>query len=558
MDIGIIRRTVDAILYPLRMLSRLPSQLISSPRRMMGLSLPARAALLLLLGLLVVIIAFCLVVYFDPDRQDFSGWFWQRFWYMLALVIAIPLVSWYALKLWLEGEKSPYPDIDAAWSGALEKLQQQAIDATETPLFLVLGPGTPEGVASLFEASNLAFAVRTPVGPSPLHVYANREAIYVVCTESSQVGRLTGGRLQGGPMAAEAPVQPTGGFDPSRTMQVGFEGGGGPAAPAERRRDLPADLPTMPVPGAGPAAAAPGGGDAIRGTMFVGGQTMLVSGAPQAMQPQPSAQLAPAESLDATARLRHVCRLLRKLRDPLCPVNGLLVTTPFTLIADGSEQSVNQLLRCLKSDLTTVRSALRVRCSVTHVITGMEAETGFRELVRRVGAERAGTQRFGKGFGLWNPPTADQLDALVRHACGAFEDWSYLLFREGEGLSRPGNRHLYALLCRVRSTFRKRLGNLVTALYAVQPDANELELREPLLFSGCYFAATGATPDRQAFLRSVFHKMRAEEEELDWGSEAWGEERRMQTGTQLLLAIDGVLLAALLVMLLYQFVFRDS
>lgn len=554
-----IRSLVDAILYPFRMLARVPSNIISSPRRMMGLSLPARAALLLFFSLLIAAIVWGIFHSLRLDIEQYRIFFRRELPTIAILVVAIPLVVWYALKLWLEGEASPFPDIDRAWKAAVEAMAEQSIDPSETPIFLVLGPGSDDAVRSFMAASNVTFPVRAPSGPAPLHVFANQQSVYIVCTETCQLARL----LAGGGAAAAPAGQPSpqpAAFDPTRTMQVGGpgqfgeggeSGGPGPAGgePGTARPDVPSGLADVrvPVPASGPEMD-------IRGTMMVGD---VGAGTPSAPPPAAPVRLDPQSSAESTARLAYLCRLLRRLRDPLCPVNGVLVTTPFAILADGSQDAVNQLLMSLKSDLSTLRGTLRIRCGVNHIVDGMEKEAGFRELVRRVGAERASTQRFGKGFGLWNLPTADQLDALAKHACGAFEDWSYLLFREGEGLSKPGNRHLYALLCRIRSSFRARLGNVLRAAYAVDPGATDSVGREPLLFSGCYFVASGSTPDRQAFLASVFKKSSAEEEELEWGSEALGEERRMQSGVQALLVINGVLVAAVVALLLYHFQFKS-
>jgi hypothetical protein len=51
-----IRNFFDAITYPFRILARIPSRVISSPRRMLGLSLQVRSALLLLFTLLLITI----------------------------------------------------------------------------------------------------------------------------------------------------------------------------------------------------------------------------------------------------------------------------------------------------------------------------------------------------------------------------------------------------------------------------------------------------------------------------------------------------------------------
>lgn len=533
------RNFVDAILYPFRMLARIPTSVISSPKRLLGLSLQARAAWLLFLGLLIVALVWGVMRLRADGYSDVWPFFKEEGLWVLALVIVIPILVWFALKLWLEGESSPYPEIDRVWKSALESMAEQSIDPSETPIFLVLGPASPEKASAFLGASNIQFPVHVPAGPAPMHVYANQESIYIVCTNSCCLGYL---RADHG-IAESAPTA-SASFDASRTMQVGLEPSSAPPEPAQSPNHL--GLEGVRVPGSIQAS------EAMRGTMMVGGFEDQ-GGATASLDSREGQtavrRLDPGMANEASDRLAYVCRCLRKVREPLCAINGILVATPFHMLADEAQESVNQLQSALKADLATVRTSTRLRCGVTHIVDEMEEEAGFRELIRRVGAERASTQRFGKGYGLWNLPVPDQLDALVKHACGAFEDWSYLLFREENGLSKRGNRHLYSLLCRIRTKFQPRLNNLIKSSYSIEQNAVSIANREPPLFSGCYFVANGSTPDRQAFLASVFRKSQAEEEELEWGSEALNEEKRMQAGVRLLLILNGILLATIAAML---------
>ena len=531
------RNLIDAVLYPFRMLARIPSSVISSPRRLLGLSLQARAAWLLFIGLLIVTIIWVIVRLRMQGYADIWPFFKEELVWIIGLVIVIPIIVWYALKLWLEGESSPFPEIDRVWNAALTSMSEQSIDPSETPIFLVLGPSSAERASTFLGASNVQFPVHIPTGPAPIHVFANQRSIYIVCTSSCCLGYLLGEGLATDAMTAAPPKA----FDASRTMQVGVEPGAMPEEPEEQKNRLGLDGVT--VPGSIPSPAS------VRGTMLVGGYTdeALPSASP-AMPATPSKRLDPGMAKEATDKLNYVCGCLKKVREPLCAINGILVATPFGMLADGSQESVNQLQSALKSDLATVRTGTRLRCGVTHVIDGMEEEAGFRELIRRVGSDRAATQRFGKGYGIWNLPVPDQLDALVKHACGAFEDWSYLLFREEDGLTKRGNRYLYSLLCRIRTKFQPRLTNLIQSAYSLDRKAVSVANREPPLFSGCYFVASGDTPDRQAFLASVFRKSQAEEEELEWGSEALSEESQMQSWVRILLILNGILVATIIAM----------
>ena len=85
-----------------------------------------------------------------------------------------------------------------------------------------------------------------------------------------------------------------------------------------------------------------------------------------------------------------------------------------------------------------------------------------------------------KGFNVWNPPTAESVDAFSAHACGTFEDWVYSLFREPDGLSKPGNAKLYSLLCKIRSQLRSRLRNILLHGYSTETDDGNAE-QTPLL-----------------------------------------------------------------------------
>lgn len=566
------RNFIDAICYPFRMLARIPSNVISSPRRMLGLSLPMRAALVLFLGLLLIVIGWAIVILTLDGTEQLKGFLWQELPTLLLLVFIIPAVVWYALKLWLEGEPSPFPQIDQAWKAALDEMKKHEINPSETPIFLVLGPSNTGEVSHFMNASNMQFPVVAPQGPAELHVYANHESIYVVCTKSCAMGTLLGGGMMSGE-SPDAMTPASAGYDPTRTMQVGFgdelsgnqsfatpAGGSasksslGPGRGNQTAEVQPFGLGGSPAlrPATPAARGGAGGGSVasdIQATMQVGVDPTVAPLTPQKGKSS-APRLDTGVAGKAADKLAYICRCIRRVRDPLAPINGVLCVTPFGLIADGTQDAVNQLQVALKSDISTLRMATRLRCSVTHLVSGMEDEAGFRELIRRVGADRTASQRFGKGFGLWNLPNPDQLEAVVKHACGAFEDWSYLLFREKDGLGRRGNRQLYGLLCRIRLQFMPRLVNLVREGYKLENQSPMLSAREPMLFSGCYFIAAGEKTDGQAFVASVFGKARSEEEDLEWGSEAIGEEKQMQTGVQVLLVLNGVLVALAIAMLI--------
>jgi hypothetical protein len=287
----------------------------------------------------------------------------------------------------------------------------------------------------------------------------------------------------------------------------------------------------------------------LRGTMVASADTQDGSHARPAGG---AVSLTPADAAEQAARLEYVCTLLKRARQPLCPLNGILTLLPFALIQRSPGEAI-EVQRAAKEDLATVRRSTKLRCPVTALVAGMESEHGFRELIRRVGTDRAKVQRFGKGFNIWTPPAGEQIEAVARHACGAFEDCIYGLFRETDGFNQTGNTKLYALLCKIRSDLHSRLTNLLVAAYAHDPQPAAAVERESPLFGGCYFAATGETDDRQAFVKSVFEKLVEQENELAWTDEAIVENERYRRLARYSLALSGVLAACLIGVILYGF-----
>ncbi len=131
-----IRRIFDTVTYPLRALLYAPGRLLSSSRKLGGLSLPARAALLVAVFLVIAATVTLIAFYHTQDRSFVKAKLTPAFILVIAvLLILIPVVLYKALKLWLEGETSPFPDIDHAWKAGLAELAKQGLDPGKFPSF---------------------------------------------------------------------------------------------------------------------------------------------------------------------------------------------------------------------------------------------------------------------------------------------------------------------------------------------------------------------------------------------------------------------------------------
>lgn len=534
------------ITAPVRWLMSIPLWVISSPRRIWGMSLPARAAALVFLVLfLCLTAAMVAIVWNRHDRAaDLRNYFYNpTFPAVVALVFIIPIVVYYWLKLWLEGDVSRFPDIDAAWNDGLAALQENGFDVGSLPLFLVIGAPDERLAKSLFKATGFDLVVRdTPAGLAPLRFHADDRAIYVSGIALGSLGKLHQMARSSSGQSGNRVPDVRGTMEPSGGIRGTMVAGGGDIRGTALATS---SMVTESGPGVQESLS-------IRGTLVpgAGGGSAPRSGGTTAAPSHGSSLLSRRDSELEAERLYYVCELLRRARRPVCPINGALVLLPL----DAVQQVLvaRDIPAAIKQDLDTIRHGTRLRAPVTVLVTGMEQEPGFGELVRRVGASKAKANRFGKGYDVWNPPTEENIDAFSSHACGAFEDWVYSLFRERDGLTKPGNAKLFTLLCKIRSEIRARLRGILLHGISLEGKDQELEAAPPL-FNGCYFAATGDTEDRQAFVRNVFEKMLDQEEELEWTPEAVSDDRRHHFLADIGMIADVALILSIVGMLAVRF-----
>jgi hypothetical protein len=519
-------------------------------------SLPMRVAVFVAVVLILIVLGcwweFRTNPYHVPWRYSLTP---IRAIAVLLLLVVIPVSVYQALKLWFHGEKSQFPDIDAAWHAGKEALRKQGLALDKMPLFLVVGSPGEDQEHALFETSKSPVLVRgVPEGPAPLHWYASADRIFLCCTGASWLSALSAmiarwGRGHGreaeelsisrvSDVAPEmqrisATIRPQAylhdegraGADSGTFGQtVGFSSS---IIPAEEFGHGP-ENPPRPQAQAGPVAAAPR-------TTLPAEETVAI--------------LQPSDAAEQEDRLESVCELLRTARFPYSPINGCIALIPFAA-AGANPQEIDELAKAISTDLQTLHATLQVRYPVTAIFTGMEEEPGFRELMRRVGPERCASNRFGLGYDLRSPAGAGEIGAFASHVGGVFEDWVYGLFREGQVLKRPGNAYLFSLLCRIRSSFKDRLSELLSQGFGYSDRLKPEDA--PYLFSGCYFAATGRTPDLRAFIQGVSEKLDGEQDRLEWSRQALTKDRRARGLAGFAFTLSAILVAVLITMVLIR------
>jgi hypothetical protein len=536
------RRILDILTAPLYALLSAPGRILAGSRRLASISLPAQVALLSFPVLILCVVIALVVFWIDRERSGVFVLNKPIHWVVIVvLVFVIPYVLYKTLQLWLEGEVSQFPDIAQAWKAGMAELDRQGLNLREVPVFLVLGTAGNEQEKNLFDAARLNLNFReVPQGPSALHWYGSADGVYLVCSDVGCLTKLAtlGRTREMSDEARPAPVAPTGSSDfpmpagpaarprdqVTKTMMFGqsFAGEAPEAAPAPQPE---------PTPHAGDIRGTMVADDAVRARVAAGMQ-------PQRPSHGQAIRLDLSEATLQERRLEYVCQLLRRARRTVCPANGVLTLLPYRLIQSSVPEEASEVQRAAKRDTATLLRALRLRCPVTALVVGLEEESGFRELVRRVERDRVVNQRFGKGHSLQNRLLPERLEAVAAHACGAFEDWAYALFREKGSLNKPNNAKLFALVCKIRGVVAGRLARILSDAYSADPNAEG----ESLLFGGCYFAATGSTEDRQAFVKGVFDKFPDQQGELEWSPRALAEDERYQVWARASLVLDTAML----------------
>ncbi|HEY2147910.1 MAG TPA: hypothetical protein VGH32_08230, partial [Pirellulales bacterium] len=400
------------------------------PKRLWRLSVPAKAAIVVTLALVTMVIVAWTSFLLDPESVNWRHTILAspgRIVAVVCLLVLIPIIVYRGLRLWLECDVSRFADLDFAWKAGLAALERNGIDITAVPIFLVVGSAGDRQERAVFDSAGLGLRVQAvPEGPAPLHWYASPEAIYLCASEASWTSALaayddtrsladmasslpsleapapmpvatappaaigSSVALSGGYAPVPAPVAlpsqnvaappapaalsgPRGGGEAIRGTIMLDQYSASLAAQAAAGRPMPAVggvAEAAPSAAGGAPPASIGGTMMLEGTMRVGERSLAPAGggnvalapAPRAVvpsqqvsmggpqfgaapyaapqppyaAPQPQyagaalagqrqpALLSPQDSAEQLERLHYVCQLLRRVRQPLCAINGVL------------------------------------------------------------------------------------------------------------------------------------------------------------------------------------------------------------------------------------------
>ena len=521
---------VNAIAAPMRTVFFWLSQSLPGVRSISRWSLPTKWSLLSLLVLLIIWTAAFVRHISDSNEADRNWTIW--FLVPIPFVVIIPVLTYYLVKYLLLQEASRFPDIDRIWYDGIAESENKGIMISKTPIFLVLGTSQQREIKTLLQLTELDFIVNVSgSGAIPISLHACRDAVFVFLNGCNCMSRLS-------ISASTAPknIQPS----HDHGMLPTDVGGTIDASRLGAMRFSSSDNNEPPNSPMASNAIVPGG-------------TMLLDESHDLSEiwnaVSTSKTLSSNDIFDCEEKLQHVCKLINRARRPLCPINGIVSVLPFELV----ESSSGQLQIAIQKDLAILRQELQVRCPNTALVSGMENDEGFVELVKRLPTQQSSENRFGKGSELWVVPDSARLDAIAVHATASFEDWIYMLFQEANALKMKNNSKLFLLLCRVRGAFAENLRSVLSRGFGFDPAITPALAYEQFLFGGCYFAATGNSQSQQAFVKSVFAKALQQEGELEWAPIARQQDQLYRFFGNLAALIGTIALLAILAMLFHRF-----
>jgi type VI protein secretion system component VasK len=223
------------------------------------------------------------------------------------------------------------------------------------------------------------------------------------------------------------------------------------------------------------------------------------------------------EGEDGVRRMEALCRLLLAQRPDLPIVRGVVVLFPMSW---AGEADAVGWAAALRDDLRVLQGTLKVSCPVFALFTEMETAAGFTEFLARM---PAALRQSRCGFSV--PGTHTFSGDLARRGLGWMSGWFHgwsLNLMSGDMLNQAGNSLLFCLDHEVRRG-HNRFRAILESAFSTHRGA------DPIRFRGCYFTATGASPNLQAFsaglLRGPRGRVVADHRATEWTQQAEDDDR---------------------------------
>ncbi|WP_417734520.1 type VI secretion protein IcmF/TssM N-terminal domain-containing protein [Rosistilla oblonga] len=458
-----------------------------------------------------------------------------------CLLYAIAWSAWFvAHTLRMPAEKPLGGGIHSAWQDSLHRFTAAGIDVSRTPLYLVLG-SPAGGVRDFFSASHTDLVVLPSAeeADQPIQVCGNRDAIYVCCREASLTGNFTRRaaasrqkllETMGSDGAPSIPREPAHVWQSSDaatatsqspTFAASAYGAAEPSFVAASQTGTQAATATLSRPASADGMPVDRMNEAFDHIETLTADDTDRSAKPVTiLQPRtaklPMMRLEQSEALELLERLDGLCREIAEVRQPFCPINGVVLMLPLDA-ADCIETADHVGMR-IERDLNTIAAATQSSVSAQVIFCDLELCDGGQALLDRFPE----TQRHRRlGAILPAPPASEpdagpaSVDRAVRWICDElFPPLAYRLMARNlqdaaqDRILRQGNHAIH----RVVDTMRQRRDGMSRLLRrSIAATAGNVRLR------GCFVAATGAAgATKHAFAEGVMPQILDIQNEVQW------------------------------------------
>jgi hypothetical protein len=381
---------------------------------------------------------------------------------------------------------SPWPDIDYAWTQVTSALFRANIDPSKVPLFLILGRPA-SGASVLFETARVPLDINgaPETQLSPLQVYAGKQAVFIVCADTCLLG-FFGDKVSN---MAPAYLGST-----STGLEKGLTIGSSATNSTTIDPITQGDLPKIQLEDSKP-----------------------ITRDPEIME-------------RGKARLEHVCRLIRGMRHPWCPANGIVLIIPEQSTAD--EVLGTQAAILAQNDISVTQRTLGITCPVIALFSGVESVPGFREFLNLIPRDKR-DQRLGKAIPMAlvksDARRGDIIAKTIYWQCG--ELIPRLIMRTFQMRSMdPATGKAANTILDIRTN--RQLIRLIRAIWSRRNTMGQLCTRliegnspEKIRLTGSYLSAAGNLKRGQGFLTDLFAQLFEGQNFVSWTTDANKAER---------------------------------
>ena len=446
-------------------------------------------------------------------EADGNAAFFTRFYYwfvVIPLAFCISLVLYFFLRILFRPPASPYPDIETGWEAGMAELTKAGIDIKNIPLCLVLGMNDSKKIRRFVEASGESFDLHGVTGTGQSLIwYASRNQGYIFLSNIGNVVQF----VESTPEIRSSENAED--FTHTADIRDFYN--------VKRSYDDEPEVESLAAMGT------------IRADDAPSQRIETDSYEPSEPSPAPTPPTnVRAKMSEEKNRLRYLAGLIKKSRESISPINGMLLNVDVSQVETFPEE----LSRKLNDDLDTLTEALGVVTTLTAVVSGFERDPGFVDFSERLMEDKGENfvlNKFGKSYRSWAVPSKEDLEKLAHGAVEQFDHFSHLMFARHDALAANrvlANRRMVLFLGRIYSRILPGLKTLLSRGIHAKTEAGALEFPR---FAGCYFS--GSTDTQDYFVRKIFERVEENQGEIEWTRTTLNREESWSLATNLSLMI---------------------